>query len=77
MPENMLLIVAERNGKPIAASFNVRSADRLYGRYWGAIEHHPMRHFEACYYQTIEYRLARGLAVFEGARRANTKWRAV
>ena len=73
MPENMLLIVAERDCKPIAASFNVRSADRLYGRYWGAIEHHPMLHFEACYYQTIEYCLARGLAVFEGGAQGEHK----
>lgn len=66
MPENLLLIVAEREGRDIAASFNVRGADRLYGRYWGALEHHPMLHFEACYYQTIEYCLARGIRVFEG-----------
>ncbi len=73
MPENLLLIVAERAGRPIAASFNVRSADRLYGRYWGALEHHPMLHFEACYYQTIEYCLARGLAVFEGGAQGEHK----
>lgn len=70
MPENLLLIVAEREGRDIAASFNVRGytddGDRLYGRYWGALEHHPMLHFEACYYQTIEYCLARGIRVFEG-----------
>ena len=73
MPENLLLIVAERDGRRIAASFNVRSADRLYGRYWGALEHHPMLHFEACYYQTIEYCLARGLAVFEGGAQGEHK----
>ncbi len=76
MPENLLLIVAERDGKPIAASFNVRShanGGRLYGRYWGAIEHHPMLHFEACYYQTIEYCLARGIAVFEGGAQGEHK----
>ena len=76
MAENMLLIVAEREGKRIAASFNVRGyADggRLYGRYWGALEHHPMLHFEACYYQTIEYCLARGIAVFEGGAQGEHK----
>jgi predicted N-acyltransferase len=66
MPENLLLVVAERGGQRIAASFNVRGAERLYGRYWGALEHHPMLHFEACYYQTIEFCLARGIRVFEG-----------
>ncbi len=73
MPENLLLIVAERQGMPIAASFNVRGADRLYGRYWGALEHHPMLHFEACYYQTIEFCLARGIAVFEGGAQGQHK----
>ena len=76
MPENLLLIVAERNGAPIAASFNMRGhmhGGRLYGRYWGAIEHHPMLHFEACYYQTIEYCLARGIAVFEGGAQGEHK----
>ena len=76
MPENLLLIVAERAGKPIAASFNVRGygdGGRLYGRYWGAIEHHPMLHFEACYYQTIEFCLARGIAVFEGGAQGEHK----
>lgn len=70
MPENLLLIIAEREGRDIAASFNVRGysddGGRLYGRYWGALEHHPMLHFEACYYQTIEYCLARGIKIFEG-----------
>jgi predicted N-acyltransferase len=73
MAENLLLIVAQREGKRIAASFNVRGADRLYGRYWGALEHHPMLHFEACYYQTIEYCLARGIAVFEGGAQGEHK----
>ncbi len=76
MPENLMLVIAERNGAPIAASFNVRSyvqGGRLYGRYWGAMEHHPMLHFEACYYQTIEYCLARGIAVFEGGAQGEHK----
>ena len=76
MPENLLLIIAEREGRRIAASFNVRgdaNGGRLYGRYWGALEHHPMLHFEACYYQTIEYCLARGIAVFEGGAQGEHK----
>ena len=66
MSENLVLMLAFREGKPIAASFNMRDDTRLYGRYWGAIEHHPVLHFEACYYQVIEYCIARGLKVFEG-----------
>jgi predicted N-acyltransferase len=73
MPENLLLIIAERDGHDIAASFNVHGADHLYGRYWGAIEHHPMLHFETCYYQVIEFCIARGIAVFEGGAQGEHK----
>jgi uncharacterized protein len=73
MPENLLLIVAEREGRPIAASFNVHGNGHLYGRYWGALEHHPMLHFETCYYQVIEYCIARGIAVFEGGAQGEHK----
>jgi predicted N-acyltransferase len=66
MPENLLLVIASRNGKPIAASFAVHDGTRLYGRNWGAIEHHPVLYFEACYYQIIEYCIARGIRFFEG-----------
>ena len=66
MPENLLLVTAHRAGKPIAASFNVHDGRTLYGRYWGAIEHHPALHFETCYYQVIEFCIARGLELFEG-----------
>jgi predicted N-acyltransferase len=73
MPENLLLIVAERDGRAIAASFNVIGDNRLYGRYWGAVEHHPMLHFETCYYQVIEYCIARRIAVFEGGAQGEHK----
>ena len=73
MPDNLLLIIAQREGRDIGASFNVRNQTRLYGRYWGALEHHPMLHFEACYYQTIEYCLARGIQVFEGGAQGQHK----
>jgi predicted N-acyltransferase len=66
MPENLLLVIAHRAGRPIAASFNIHDGRRLHGRYWGAIEHHPVLHFETCYYQVIEYCIARGIAFFEG-----------
>jgi predicted N-acyltransferase len=66
MPENTMMVIASRAGKPIAASFNMRDATSLYGRYWGAIEHHPVLHFETCYYQVIEYCIARGVSKFEG-----------
>lgn len=73
MPENLALIVAHRAGRPIAASLNVCSEERLFGRYWGALEGHPGLHFETCYYQGIEYCIARGLSVFEGGSRGEHK----
>ena len=54
MGQNCLLILAERNGKPIAGALNLIGGDCLYGRYWGALEQHPCLHFELCYYQAIE-----------------------
>jgi len=51
----------------------VLDRQRLCGRYWGAVEHHPALHFETCYYQGIEYCIARGLATFEGGSRGEHK----
>ena len=73
MPQNLTLIVAYRNARPIAASLNVRNASRLCGRYWGTLEYHSGLHFETCYYQGIEYCIARGIAVFEGGSRGEHK----
>ena len=73
MPENFLLVLAERRGAPIAAALDVLGADTLYGRYWGALEHVPLLHFEACYYQAIEFAIARGLACFEGGAQGEHK----
>jgi predicted N-acyltransferase len=68
MPENLMLVLAHRNGEPIASAFGVFDprAGTLYGRYWGATEFVSCLHFECCYYQMIEFAIERGLAVFEG-----------
>lgn len=73
MPDNLTLIRAERDGHPVAASLLVRNGTRLYGRHWGATEHHPLLHFETCYYQSIEYAIARGLHIFEGGAQGEHK----
>lgn len=73
MPHHFVMVVAERDGTPIAASLNVRDSNRLCGRFWGALEHHPALHFETCYYQGIEYCIARGIARFEGGSRGEHK----
>ncbi len=73
MPGNLLLVIARRAGKPIAASLNMHNGETLFGRYWGCIEHHPSLHFETCYYQVIEYCIARGIATFEGGAQGEHK----
>jgi len=60
-----VLVLAEREGEPIAGALCLRGRDTLYGRYWGAREQVPGLHFETCYYQGIEYCLRHGLAHFE------------
>jgi predicted N-acyltransferase len=71
--DNLVLVTAERGGRPIAASLLVKDRTTLYGRYWGAVEHVPLLHFECCYYQAIEYAIARGLQVFEGGAQGEHK----
>ncbi|GHA73145.1 GNAT family N-acetyltransferase [Cognatilysobacter bugurensis] len=65
MPESLVIVLAERAGTPVAGALCLRGNDTLYGRYWGASERVPGLHFEACYYQGIEYALAHGLSRFE------------
>jgi predicted N-acyltransferase len=61
MADKLLLILALRDGAPIAGALNVIGAEALYGRYWGALEEVPFLHFELCYYQAIEAAILRGL----------------
>lgn len=73
MPENVLLVLAKRDGKPIASALNMFSGDKLFGRYWGAMEFHSGLHFEACYYQAIEFCINRGIKIFEGGAQGEHK----
>jgi len=73
MPDNVLLVIAERDGRPIAAAMDLFSPATLYGRYWGAIEFVPGLHFEACYYQAIEFAIERGIALVEGGAQGEHK----
>jgi hypothetical protein len=61
----VLLILALRDGAPIAGALNLIGADALYGRYWGCLEDVPNLHFELCYYQAIDAAIARGLGRVE------------
>jgi uncharacterized protein len=66
LPQHTLLVIASRDGRPIASALNIVTRDVLYGRSWGAFEFHSGLHFEACYYQAIEFCIARGIGTFEG-----------
>jgi len=59
--DRVLLVLALKDGSPIAGALNLIGAEALYGRYWGCIEEVPNLHFELCYYQAIELAIARGL----------------
>lgn len=73
MGDRVLLIVAERDGVPIAGALNLIGADALYGRYWGCIEDVPFLHFELCYYQAIDAAIARGLSRVEAGAQGEHK----
>ncbi len=73
LSERCLLILASREGKPIAGALNFIGGDCLYGRYWGALEQHPCLHFELCYYQAIDYAIAHGLARVEAGAQGEHK----
>ena len=62
MGERLLLLLARRDGVPIAGALNLIGSDTLYGRYWGATEELRFLHFELSYYQAIEWAIAQGLS---------------
>ena len=64
--QNLLLVVGYRHGRRLCAALDVFNGDTLWGRYWGTFEYVPGLHFEACYYQAIEFCIERGIASFEG-----------
>lgn len=65
MPEQLMLVVARREQRMVAGALFLFGADRLFGRYWGALESIPCLHFEACFYQGIEFAIEHGLQVFD------------
>jgi predicted N-acyltransferase len=73
LPHNTLLVIATREGRPIASALNLFTKDVLYGRSWGAFEFHSGLHFETCYYQAIEFCIARGIRIFEGGAQGEHK----
>src|SRR4029077_16028645 len=61
MRDRVLLVMAKRAGRWIAGAINFIGSETLFGRHWGAVEHHPFLHFELCYYQAIDYAIAHKL----------------
>jgi uncharacterized protein len=73
MSDRILLVMARRAGRWIAGAINFIGADTLFGRNWGAVEHHPFLHFELCYYQAIDYAIANGLKRVEAGAQGEHK----
>jgi hypothetical protein len=71
--DRVLLILAERDGVPIAGALNLIGDDTLYGRYWGCTQEVPFLHFELCYYQAIDAAIARGLQTVEAGAQGEHK----
>ena len=73
MADKVLLVMAKRAGRTIAGAINFIGGDTLFGRHWGAIEHHPFLHFELCYYQAIEFAIQAKLARVEAGAQGEHK----
>ncbi|AAV96953.1 GNAT family N-acetyltransferase [Ruegeria pomeroyi] len=73
MADDMVLVLAERDGIPVAGALNFIGREALFGRYWGCVEHHPCLHFELCYYRAIDWAIAHGLARVEAGAQGEHK----
>jgi len=61
MRDEVLLVLAERDGIPVAGALNLIGREALFGRYWGCLEDHAFLHFELCYHQAVDWAIAHGL----------------
>jgi hypothetical protein len=73
LPDSMLLVVGSRQGRRICAALGLHDGETLWGRYWGTTEFVSGLHFEACYYQSIEFCIEQRLARFEGGAQGGHK----
>lgn len=73
MRDDMLLVLAEDNGRPVAGALNFIGRDTLYGRYWGCLEDHPCLHFELCYYRAMDFAIEHGLSRVEAGAQGSHK----
>ncbi|MGV8937055.1 MAG: GNAT family N-acetyltransferase [Allorhizobium sp.] len=73
MADDILLVMAKREGKYVAGAINFIGAAALYGRHWGCVEDHPFLHFEVCYHQAIDFALSKGLSRVEAGAQGEHK----
>ena len=73
MRDDCLLVLAERDGRPVAGALNLIGQEALFGRYWGCIEDHPCLHFELCYHRAIDFAIAQGLSRVEAGAQGEHK----
>ncbi|GAA4178992.1 GNAT family N-acetyltransferase [Shinella granuli] len=73
MADDILLVMARRNGRYIAGAINFIGGDTLFGRHWGCIEDHAFLHFEVCYHQAIDFAIEKGLARVEAGAQGEHK----
>jgi predicted N-acyltransferase len=73
MADDILLVMAKRDGRYVAGAINFIGSDALYGRNWGCIEDHPFLHFEVCYHQAIDFAIEKKLKVVEAGAQGEHK----
>lgn len=73
LPQHLAIIIGSRDGQPLCAALNLYDQNRLYGRYWGALDYVSGLHFETCYYQGMAFCIAQKLHVFEGGAQGEHK----
>ncbi|MCK0139827.1 GNAT family N-acetyltransferase [Aliiroseovarius sp. F47248L] len=73
MRDDVLLVLALEGDHAVAGALNIIGRDTLFGRYWGALEHHPCLHFELCYYQAIDFAISQGLLRVEAGAQGEHK----
>lgn len=73
LPDQLVMVWARLDGEVAAGSLYFRSSDTLYGRYWGCTQEYDCLHFEACYYQGIDYCIAQGLQTFDAGAQGEHK----
>ena len=71
--DDILLVLAMRNDRPVAGAMNMIGRDTLYGRYWGCSEHHPFLHFELCYYRAMDFAIEQGMTRVEAGAQGEHK----